>query len=172
MRSVSRSRDRSFARITPTDLNRLATIAREDLSDFFKRKKRWAPYAGRIVLVALCQGAADHYVQGKRGVHDFDVWTFFAEDPKLTAFPYRRNKPRDFRNPKFGRDPKHKHYAGRRVDLLGRSIARRGTAVESVQLYLREGKTKTARELAKKSVVVIWPPATFRRVVWRGGRPV
>src|SRR5947209_1505130 len=87
---MSRSRDRSFARITPADLKRLGTIAREDLSDFFKRKRRWTSYAGQIMLVALCQGAADHYVQGERGVYDFDVWTFFAERPKLTAFPPRR----------------------------------------------------------------------------------
>ncbi len=130
---MSRNRDRSFARITASDLSRLAKIARDDLSDLFKRKKRWTPYAGRIMLVALYQGAADHYVEGKRGVHDFDVWTFFAEDSKLTAFPYRRNKPRDFGDPKSGRDPKNKDYIGRRVDLLGRLIPRRGKGIISIQ---------------------------------------
>jgi len=51
------------------------------------------------MLAALCQGGADHYVKGKKGLYDFDVWTFLAEHPKLTAFPPRRNKPRDFGNP-------------------------------------------------------------------------
>jgi hypothetical protein len=40
-----------------------------------------------LVCVALCQGAALHFVDGENGVKDFDVWTFYAA--RLTTQPSR-----------------------------------------------------------------------------------
>jgi hypothetical protein len=41
-----------------------------------------AVYDKRVIAVALCQGAALHYVDGKTGVKDFDVFTFYAAHPE------------------------------------------------------------------------------------------
>lgn len=55
------------------DLNRLAEIARLDQEDFFARKPRYRVLRQESVCVALCQGAALHFVDGENGVKDFDV---------------------------------------------------------------------------------------------------
>src|SRR5450759_1216502 len=114
---------RSFAKIKDQDLLRLAQLAREDREALFVNKPRWQPYSGRIIAVALCQDAALHYVDGRNGVKDFDVWTFYAAHA-VGPFPYRRNGTRDFGPSKFGRAPDEKaRLVGRKVDLLGPSIA-------------------------------------------------
>jgi hypothetical protein len=66
----------------------LAAIARDDQDARFNRRPRWRPYADRVLCVALCQGAALHYVDGRNGVKDFDVYMFYAAHPTGT-FPYR-----------------------------------------------------------------------------------
>jgi len=38
---------------------------------------RGGPPATRVPV--LCQGAALHYVNGKNGVKDFGVWSFYAQ---------------------------------------------------------------------------------------------
>jgi hypothetical protein len=78
---------RSYERITREDLARLARIARSDLADLFARKPRYAPLTGRLVCVALCQGAAQHLLHGENGVKDFDVWAFFAAHPDARRSP-------------------------------------------------------------------------------------
>lgn len=71
---------RSFARIERADLKRLLAIAQADLQSFFDRRPDWArQYERRLLAIALCQGAALHVLNGRRGVHDFDVWSFFVK---------------------------------------------------------------------------------------------
>ena len=115
-------RHRSFKKIKRADLTRLAELALDDLRSLFKRKRRSRVYADRLMLLCLCQGAARHYVHGDRGINDLDVWAFFKQHPKY-VFPYRRHGFADFGPSRFGRHPKDKaRFAGRRVDILGRSI--------------------------------------------------
>lgn len=163
--------ERSFATIRKTDLKRLARIAAEDRQTFFRCHERWRPYQDRILLVALSQGAALHYVDRETGVKDFDVWTFYAEEPGLSPFPYRRNVERDFGHPKFGKRPGHRNFVGRPVDLLARSIPVAGNPIKSVQRYLQGRRTRTARELAMKAVVVLEPRSMLGRVIWARGGP-
>jgi hypothetical protein len=74
--------ERSFIRIEASHLERLALLSREDREEFFSRLAGWRRlYADRILCVALCQGAAVHYVNEKNGVKDFDVWTFTRSIP-------------------------------------------------------------------------------------------
>jgi len=56
----------------------------------------------RLLLVAPCQGGALHYldcknqVRNKNGVKDLDVYSFYAEHPRV-PWPYRgRHGVRDF----------------------------------------------------------------------------
>src|SRR5438445_6563879 len=67
---------RSLERITVRDLTQLARIAAADRQAFFAKQPKWAKLAERVVCVALCQGAALHFIDGRNGVKDFDVWTF------------------------------------------------------------------------------------------------
>jgi hypothetical protein len=159
--------DRSHERITKSDLRRLGEIAAFDRESLFTRHPRLAVYRERLFAVALCQGAALHYLDGKNGVKDFDVWSFFRADPART-FPYRRNASADFGDPRFGKSPDWEHYVGRRVDLLGRSlpVPEDESPVEALQAYLSSGSTASARALAKKAMILIYPENQLGQVVW------
>lgn len=161
--------DRSYARITRPDLRRLARLAAEDREDFFERHPEWALlYRRRIVGTALCGEAALHYLNGITGVEAFHVCTFYAEHPEA-PYPFQRVSTTDFGTAKFGRAADGPDsYAGRRVTLHGRSIdARPGVdPIESLQRYLRAGATSTARELARKAVVMLEPEEFAGVEVW------
>jgi hypothetical protein len=159
---------RSKKPITKIDLRRLADIARQDLESLFRRRPVTGRlYRHRLFAIALCQGAALHYLDGKNGIKDFDVWSFFRAHPER-QFPYRRNQPKDFGDPKFGKSPNCKSLVGRRVDLLGRSlkVSSHESPAGALRGYLSSSKTRTARELAKKAVILIYPFSKLGTVVW------
>jgi hypothetical protein len=56
----------------------------------------------------------------------------------------------------------------RRVDIIGRSIPMQATetSMESVQRYLRQGLTESARLLAERPVIVAWPEKDLGRIIW------
>jgi hypothetical protein len=158
---------RSLEPITKSDLRRLGRIALLDLQSLFSRKPSLRIYRDRLFAIALCQGAALHFIDKKNGVKDFDVWCFFRSHPKR-PFPYRRNEQVDFGDPKFGQSPGWEHFVGRRVDLLGRSLPVRSTELptEALQHYLSAGRTASARALAAKAMILIYPKSNLGRVVW------
>lgn len=164
---MARASERSKQPITKVDLRRLSKIADEDRDDLFLRKPHLRHYRNRVICVALCQGAALHYLDGRNGVKDFDVWAFYAE--RGAPFPYRRVGVGDFGPSRFGRRPKdHRRFIGRRVDLIGRSLRVRPSAdpLEVIEDYLAKSRTTSARKLRKKPVVIIDPPALRGRVAW------
>jgi hypothetical protein len=67
-----------------------------------RHRARLGRYAGRLLGRALCLGAALHYVNGKNGVKDFDVWSFYARHDDW-PFPARWRGTPDFGPSKFGR---------------------------------------------------------------------
>jgi hypothetical protein len=168
----------SLERITKADLRRLATLALDYFDDLFKRR----PYAsgrfrGRLLMLALCQGAALHYVDRLHGVKDFDVWGFFRALPDV-SFPAKGVRGRrDFGRSRFGRHPDHAgQYEGRRVDVLGRSInvLRGEDAVEAVRRWLANGpRDSSAWYLAQRPVIAIYPETILGQRVWSPpeGRP-
>jgi len=159
---------RSYEKIRKQDLKRLAEIAREDREDLFRRKPEIGKiYKNRIICVALCQGAALHYVDGENGVKDFDVWTFYRQHPQR-PFPYRRNVPRDFGIPRFGKTLGKLQFKGKCVDLIGRSIPfKRGQSpVQTIRDYLRSSKNKLPRLLANKAVVILEPELLRGTIAW------
>jgi hypothetical protein len=150
------------------DLARLSKLAAVDRADHFRRKPATGRlYAGRLIAVALCQGAALHYLDGKNGVKDFDVWSFYVEHP-ARPFPYRRRGRADFGDAKFGKSDDSPRYVGRRVDLIGRSIPRadRSKPVQALRRYLQSGTSASARCLAQKAVVILDPPRLRGRIIW------
>jgi hypothetical protein len=166
---VSEDIDRSLASIDRADLLHLAALAADAEAELFERNPRGSGrYADRLLGRALCQGAALHYMNGKNGVKDFDVWSFYAQQDDW-PFPARWRGTRDFGPSKFGRYPGDPpQYTGRRVDLLGRSLpAAPGTdPAHAIHDYLAAGRTNSARELAAKAVVLIDPAGRVGEIVW------
>jgi len=162
---------RSVEKITEEHLERLSELARTDQADRFERHPRWSAYAERVICVALCQGAALHYLDGVNGVKDFDVYTFYAQDA-VGPFPARWRRAADFGPSVFGRyPPDPPQFVGRRVDLFGRSLEASVDAdpVDAVRAYLRSGRTSTAHHLASKAVVGLYPSYLLGVVVWPAG---
>jgi hypothetical protein len=158
-----------MARIGTADLLRLAALAADAEAELFSRNPQGSGrYAGRLLGRALCQGAALHYVDGRNGVKDFDVWSFYAQHDDW-PFPARWRGTRDFGPSKFGRYPGDPlRYAGRRVDLLGRSLPAVPGAdpADVLRRYLTAGRTGTAKALAAKAVVLIDPQDRVGEIIW------
>jgi len=76
--------ERTLARLTEAHLARLSELARADHEKFFKRQPA---FRGRCLAIVLAQGGAQHYIDGKNGVKDLDVWTFFSLPPGVRTFP-------------------------------------------------------------------------------------
>ena len=163
------SEERSFERITRSDLKKLARIARSEHEEFFGRHPEWAMlYRKRLLCAALCKDAALHFVNGSTGVDEFDVWTFYAEHTEA-PFPFQQLSKADFGKSKFGRDAAIPDaYLGRRIELRGRSLDCKpgDDPIDVLQRYLRSGETPSARELRDKAVVLIEPEQFLGYVVW------
>ena len=160
---------RSHQTIDRKDLERLGDLARLDREEFFSRNPALARlYRDRILCVALCQGAALHFVDGQNGIKDFDVWTFFAGRP-ARRFPWRRPVTNaDFGPSKFGRSPDDRGLTGRRVDFLMRGLRcdLGADPLQALRRYLAQARTSSASCLAQKAVVIIEPIQLLQSVVW------
>ena len=157
---------RSYQSIEPEDLERLAEIAVRDREDFFQRHPGWAEaFADCVLGVALCQGAAQHYIDGAAGINDFDIYTFYRKHPRKRWYA-KRIKAYDYGDSKFGQSLDRPDYVGRRVDCMARAIeADEGEdVITAVRRYLLEAASKTARLLAQKAVVLLSP--NCGTVVW------
>jgi hypothetical protein len=165
---------RSLARIDRNDLLRLAKLAAGVEAGLFARHPHGAGrYAGRLVWRALCQGAALHYLDKRNGVKDFDVWSFYAARDD-GPFPYRWRGTADHGPSKFGWYPDDPpSFTGRRVDLLGRSLDVPLDAEPAAVLsdYFSAARTRSAKELAAKAVVLINPEQLAGKVVWPVASP-
>ncbi len=158
---------RSRKKITKTDLQKLLKLAQGDIANFFERNPGYRKlYKGKQVLIALCQGAALHYVDGRNGIKDFDVWFFYPRFSK--QLPYRRRGTVDFGTSKFGSDPTYTKFTGRRIDVLMRSDSAFNCKkpVTSIIEYLSSGKSATSKHLARKAVVGLHPRSVFGKVLW------
>lgn len=166
---------RSYERIEQADLRRLGEIAAEDREFFYRGHPE---YRDRLICVALCQGAAKHFVDMERGVDrpngvkDFDVWSFFAAIPGPQFPASIRHKHFDFGPSRFGaeaRPPaKFSHIKGRRVDvfLRGLPVALDADPVDALRAYLGGRRTDSARFLAVKAAVIIEPEELIGTIAW------
>lgn len=99
------------------------------------------------------------------GINDFDVYVFYKRNPQKDLYP-KRLKFYDLGDVKFGQSLDKPYFIGRRVDCMVRSIDAHEDEVaeKSIQRYLTEGKTMTARLLAAKAVVLLEP--NCGKVIW------
>lgn len=159
---------RSLEPLTLADLRRLGELAARDRQDLFARKPETGRlYADRLFAVALCQGGALHFIDGKNGIKDLDVWSFYRVNP-VRQFPPRRRATADFGDPKFGTSDDSPNFVGRRVDLIGRSIEAPDFSdpIAVLRTYLRSRKTPSALALSKKAMVLIEPNRLLGTIVW------
>jgi hypothetical protein len=155
--------NRAYQTITLVDLQRLSEIASDDRNLLFARYPKYTVYQQRVACVALCQGAALHFIDGQTGIKDFDVWTFYWELPFIRFPPRRRARA------KFG--PSHFTNWSGRVDLIGRSVPwpTENDSASMLRNYLANRATRSARFLAEKGAVLIDPFECRGEIVWRGG---
>ena len=160
--------ERSYEPLHTDDLRRLADLAMLDLDAFFQRNIETARlYKDRLLGLALCQGAAEHFVRPGHGVKDLDVWVFFARN-SVRPFPYRRRGCVDFGPSPLGRHPADKGYKGRRVDVIGRdiSVEEEQSPSDAIRRYISQMRSKSARCLRMRPVVMLYPSPDLGRIVW------
>ncbi|GAD85522.1 MULTISPECIES: hypothetical protein [Nocardia] len=159
--------ERSYEPLTEAHLRRLAELAHEDHVELMRHYPHLRVFRDRVLLTALCQGGALHWIDGENGVKDLDVFTFYAKHPEQ-KYPPRRRKTGDFGLSELGRHPEDIGKSGRRVDFLGKDLdcPIDTDPVEAVRSYLRGRRTNTAKHLAEKAVVVIAPDHLLGQVIW------
>jgi hypothetical protein len=160
--------DRSYERISRTDLRRLARIADEELEDFFARRPDWRLlYRRRLLCTALHGQSALHFCNGTSGIDSFDVCLFFAAHAEA-PFPHHWSAHRDFGKSKFGRGAAGSGYSGRRIAFAGRSLGCRPSddPVAALQSYLRAGRSPIARRIRDGAVVLLGPQRYLGYVAW------
>jgi hypothetical protein len=158
--------ERPFERLTRDDLARLSTVARNVLDQKVSRTPVGGRYKERLVMLVLCQGWALHYVDGKNGIKDLDVWAFFrAGLPK--PFPWRSIWRADFGLSHLGHDPAEQGYSGRRIDVIGRSIITGPDTddAEAIRRWLHHGRG-SAMHLVKRPVIGIFPEEYLGKLIW------
>jgi len=154
---------RLYYPITDEILGLLASLAKKEKEDFFRRNPSAAPlYRDRFVAAALCQGAALHFLGRGNGVKDIDIHIFYIQHPnrrQLSRTVY--SVAHDF--PEFG---------ARRVDFIRTVVPERivaaggGNPVKVLRAFLREEPTKNSFYLAQKAVIGLLPGSIFGAVVW------
>lgn len=158
--------DRSVARIENADLLRLAALAADAEAELFRRNPDHSGrYAGRLLGRALCQGAALHYVNGQNGVKDFDSG---PSTPSTTTGPSRLAGAE--------RGTSARRSSAQVIRPLHRQARRSPRAVapvepgadpaEAIRRYLAARRTRSAKELAAKAVVLIYPEDRVGEIVW------
>ncbi|PXW30380.1 UNVERIFIED_CONTAM: hypothetical protein DES50_108190 [Williamsia faeni] len=163
--------ERSYERLTVEHLERLRVSAVAERERMFRQNPRLEVYRNRVVLVALCQGAAWHYRDPTVGVKDFDVYTFYAAHP--TERMNERAKSRfDFGRSIFGIHPdelkKRRPRKGRHIDLMRKlfNVKRDADPIEALHAYLNAQETDSAYFIAEKSVIGLEPESVFGRILW------
>ena len=167
---MSEESDRSLARIEIAGLLRLAALAADAEAELFRPNPDGSGrYAGRLLGRALCQGllALRERAERRQGLRRLVLSAQYDDWP----FPARWRGTRDFGPSKFGRYPRDApRYSGRRVDLLGRSLRVEPGAdpADAIRRYLAGRRTRSAKELAARAVVLIDPEGRVGEIVWPG----
>ncbi len=177
---------RSLEPITDNEIAHLVELALLD-GDRLPR-----PWRDNLAGVFLAQGGAQHFVDGRHGVKDLDVWSIYLTDTPA-AFPWKGQRKRhvDFGPSPHGRNvytpverahpvlgPKIRRwqtFEGRRVDLMARALPLHPDgAPGAIRKWLADAAGKKWRPppkrmpspwwIARRPVIELWPEATT--VVW------
>jgi hypothetical protein len=148
------------------ELKSLVKLAHVEEKAFFKRNPHLVPsYRSRLLAVALCQGAALQRIGCGKGVKDFDIHFFYAQNPAKPRLS--RTVKRVFATVGAFHDVP--------VDFI-RSIVPfspappKQSAAQMIKNFLLERPTANAKYLSQKAVVGLSPVTLFDKVLWRGER--
>lgn len=165
----------SYEKITLRDLKQLLKLALKERKLFFKDNPNYRPYYRSLIAVVLCQGAAKHFVDGKTGVKDFDIWFFYK--PRNGKYPIwrlgRYGHIVDSEIKKFGKNIKHPDFVGRKVDLMIRELPKKliqecgANPNDCIKAYLKNPRTQSARKLSEKAAVGLYPKWIFGKVLYK-----
>lgn len=154
--------ERLFEPISKLDLKELQRLALKEHETFFKRnpclKKA---YHSSLIGIALCQGAASHYINPNVGIKDFDIWLFYRKNQNINFWCRRRKSVEN-------------GYKCKRIDFLRGTINRDlcnfypNEADKCIIEYLLQRNTKTKRFLLKKAIIGLFPNKIFGNVIWKG----
>jgi len=164
----------STVKIDIADLQTFCKIA----WDVLRSTQYGQEFSNFVMLIALCQGGANHYVvtQGiasryfepkKAGLKDIDIWFFFNN----AGFHPLWRQTCDLGPGKFGKSPEDLGYCGRRMEFFGRSIPfQPEDDIKSALLrWLQKGKQKPKSSpwyLAQKAIVALYPENIIGDVLW------
>ncbi len=149
--------------VTSNELHSLVKLAIAEEKAFFVRNPHLVgTYRQRLILVALCQGAALQYLGRGYGVKDFDVHFFYAQNP---------NKRR------LSRAMKREHacvaaFSEMPIDFIRTTILgaqphlEPEVAIHTVQEFLRSKPTPNACHLSQKAVIGLYPDEVFGEQIW------
>ena len=149
--------------VTTVELRDLATLARQEESEFFVRNPHLSePYRDRLIAAALCQGAALQFMGCGYGVADFDIHFFYRQNP---------SKPRLCRAVKriTANVGNFKHAP---IDFVRTVVpsslcgSYEGDAEPLLRAFLHQKPTSNAKYLSQKAVVGLIPEALFGRIIW------
>ena len=149
--------------VTMKELRCLAKHARMEEKAFFARNPCLVePYQQRLILVALCQGAALQFLGCGYGVKDFDIHFFYAQNQDKLRLsravkPYKANVG-DFSNAQID-------YI-RTVVPNAQPHLKPDSAIQTVQKFLRRKPTSNAYHLSQKAVIGLYPDEVFGKQIW------
>ena len=162
----------SDEQLTRDDLIRLKDIVLGSLKTRVYQAPVARQYAGRLMMLTLCQGAAQNYLHGAhgkngRGVKDLDVWAFHYDGLEKAVPSEDAHWRSDFGESHLGCNPHDDGYVGRRIDIIGRSIPFVGNAKDSFLTWLT-GDSHSASQLIKRPVIGLFPENYLGAVIWPG----
>jgi hypothetical protein len=145
------------------EIESLATIAKNEEADFFKRNPHLVePYRSRLAAVALCQGgAALQYLGRGYGVNDFDLHFFYRQN--LDKLRLSRSVRRIFTTVGSFEDAP--------VDFVRTLVPWQLcdeflNPAELVRAFLQRAWTSNAQHLAEKAVIGLLPEELFGVALW------
>jgi len=161
---------RTYEQLGLDDLKEIRQHALVELDRFLYRignpKGKYVVYRDRLIVICLCQGAAQHFVDRTTGIKDIDVWFFFQE--------HRDVKIPDIKNMRYSVYVIFKNIGKKRVDFLKKGLrkdiidtAKSTEPGEILSSYLRRANTHTSQSLSQKSVIGLYPDKVFGKAIWK-----
>jgi hypothetical protein len=152
------------------DLKRLQEIALDDLEGIISRKPEQKPFKKKLFFIALTRGAAQHYLDRKTGIRDFNVCLFFKQAKEENTL-YQRAKKKASGLDKFGPDPGGKTKT-RQVEVRGweipTGVLRKGRSnpEKCLEFWFEKAEGEVVEEIAKEAVVGLWPDNIIGKILW------
>lgn len=159
----NKSLERTYDKITESDLKEMKQCGLDELERFLilVGNGKYSIYKDRLIAICLCQGAALHFIDGKNGIKDIDIWMFFREDAEIKIPAIRNCMKSKYLN--------FQRIGEKKVDFLKKMIPSKHwdkSEIITIQHYLSNNNNSTPNFLKHKPVVVLYPDEYFGKTIW------